>query len=141
PGARARGCAMRDPRRFRRFVIPLVVLLLPLGLAGSAHASPQTLDTSCASTGVVQDPLGFNDLAQAVAIQSDGKIVLAGHSDGVGFSDDMILIRYTTACARDTSFGSSGLVDIDASGGDRADEALAMKILPGGKFLLAGWRN
>ena len=47
--------------------------------------------------------------AYSVAIQSDGKIVAAGHSDN-GSNDDFALVRYNTDGSLDTSFDSDGKV-------------------------------
>ena len=52
-----------------------------------------TLDTSFDSDGKVITAIGSGDDALAVAIQSDGKIVVAGYSDN-GSNDDFALVRY-----------------------------------------------
>lgn len=126
-----------------RILIPLLVLLLvPMARVGKAQAAnPNDLDTTCAGTGTVDDALGFNDFSLATLIQPDGKILAVGHSDGVGLSDDMIVIRYLPNCTRDSSFGSGGLVNIDASGADNTDEARAAVLQPDGKIVLAGRRS
>ena len=49
------------------------------------------------------------DLARSVAIQSDGKIVVAGYSNN-GSNDDFALVRYNTDGTLDTSFHSDGKV-------------------------------
>src|SRR5262249_27696796 len=52
------------------------------------------LDTSFNGTGTVTTLIGFaNDIARAVAIQSDGRIVAAGSSNN-GTKDDFALVRY-----------------------------------------------
>jgi uncharacterized delta-60 repeat protein len=65
-----------------------------------------TLDTSFGSTGVVSTSITpGHDLAKSVAIQEDGKIVVAGESSE-GFS----LARYTVSGTLDSSFGTGGVV-------------------------------
>ena len=69
-----------------------------------------TLDTSFDSDGKVTTAIGSgNDDACSVAIQSDGKIVVAGDSNN-GSNDDFALVRYNTDGTLDTSFDSDGKV-------------------------------
>lgn len=134
--------ASRPSFRAVRLVVPLLaVALVPLAITGTAHAAnPNALDTTCAGSGTVADALGSSDFSQATLIQPDGKILSIGHSDTAG-SDDMIVIRYLTSCARDTSFGFNGVATIDASGADNSDAALAATLQPDGKIVLAGRRS
>jgi uncharacterized delta-60 repeat protein len=76
------------------------------------------------------------DQANAVAIQADGKIVVAGYGT-VGPSADFALTRYTTNGVLDTSFGSFGRVITDFGSGSFA-EAFAMVIQPDNKIVVAG---
>ena len=46
-----------------------------------------------------------------MAVQSDGKIVVAGFLNGSNY--DFALVRYTAAGALDASFGSGGKVTTD----------------------------
>ncbi|WP_182870333.1 Calx-beta domain-containing protein [Stieleria mannarensis] len=68
-----------------------------------------SLDTSFGSGGWVRTDFdGFNDVAQGVAVQSDGKIVVAGYvNNGVNF--DFGLARYNADGTLDGSFGDGGL--------------------------------
>ena len=69
-----------------------------------------TLDTSFGGTGKVTTAIGTSDdCGYAVAIQSDGKIVVAGYTNN-GSNIDFAVVRYTTAGALDTSFGGTGKV-------------------------------
>jgi uncharacterized delta-60 repeat protein len=55
-----------------------------------------SLDTSFDSDGKVTTEVGSgNDAVLSVAIQSDGKIVVAGYSNN-GSNDDFALVRYNT---------------------------------------------
>jgi uncharacterized delta-60 repeat protein len=78
------------------------------------------------------------DVCNAVAVQSDGKIVTAGYTQQNGF-EHVALIRYATDGMLDGMFGSGGKVDINASFGVNGDSsAQALLIQPDGKLLIAG---
>lgn len=81
-----------------------------------------------------------NNLARAVAIQKDGKIVAVGES-GLGDRQysDFALFRYTTRGRLDSSFGSGGKLLTDLGGGD--DSAAAVAVQKDGKIVAAGRRN
>jgi uncharacterized delta-60 repeat protein len=74
--------------------------------------STGTLDTTFDTDGVFTHHdaagAGGHDMGQSLAIQSDGKIVIAGHSYRTGAIDDMVVWRLTTAGALDTTFDSDG---------------------------------
>jgi uncharacterized delta-60 repeat protein len=77
------------------------------------------------------------DQASAVALQPDGKILLAGSSDGGGTSLDFAMARYTSAGALDTTFGGGdGMVTTPI--GPDSNTARAMALQLDGKILLAG---
>ena len=80
-----------------------------------------------------------NSYARAVAVQPDGKVVVAGHALQAGstFLTDFTLARYLPGGALDPAFGSGGLVMLDFNGGP--DEAAAVAVQPDGKILVAGW--
>jgi uncharacterized delta-60 repeat protein len=84
-----------------------------------------TLDTTFGATqavpGIVVTDAGGIDFANAVAVQSDDEIVVAGHANvdfNIGTSD-ISLVRYTVDGALDTTFGASanGIVTTDLLGG------------------------
>lgn len=78
--------------------------------------------------------------AAAVAIQSDGKIVVAGNGTPSGTRDFQVA-RYTVGGALDTSFNGSGTRDIPIGGEDPSEGAAvqAIAIQPSdGKVVLAG---
>jgi uncharacterized delta-60 repeat protein len=96
-----------------------------------------SLDQSFGSGGQVVDaPVVGN--ATAVAIQPDGKIVVAGSTPGSGdegdFSD-FIVARYTSAGALDPSFGTGGVVITDGGG---SNEAHNVVLQPDGKIVVSG---
>src|SRR5262249_60035871 len=73
-----------------------------------------TLDTGFGSGGkVTTDFSSSNDIAYAVVLQSDGKIVVAGSATGPSTADDFALARYNGNGSLDTSFGAGGKVATD----------------------------
>lgn len=71
------------------------------------------LDTSFGGSGKVLTNLGAG--ARAVAIQSDGKIIVAGIS--YIQPEYFVLVRYTSSGSLDTSFGTGGIVQTSMGGG------------------------
>ena len=114
-----------------------VIAVLQVHLAHGTAGQPGTLDLSFNGTGKVLTPIGTgNDLANAVAVQPDGKLVLAGLCNG-GTNFDFCALRYNTNGTLDTSFGSGGKV-ITAVGTSDA-YAVALALQPDGKLVLAGF--
>ncbi|MFJ8012859.1 calcium-binding protein [Streptomyces sp. NPDC096339] len=71
--------------------------------------------------------------AQAVAVQPDGKIVVAGHSD-----DDFAVARYNANGSPDTTFDNDGKVTTQFGG---VDQARSVALLPDGRIVVAGLSN
>lgn len=90
-------------------------------------------DTSFDGDGLVTTDFGTtHDSASAVAVQSDGKIVVAGST-----GSDFALARYNSNGTLDTAgFGSGGKVTSDFSGG--FDSASSIVIQPDGRIVVAG---
>jgi uncharacterized delta-60 repeat protein len=108
------------------------------------YTTAGALDTSFNGTGIVQIAVGVNsfDRGQAVAIQSDGKIVVAGRCGGVDIPfigrtpDDMCIARFTATGTFDTSFNGTGKVVTAVSALD--DGANSLIIQPDGKLVVGG---
>lgn len=97
------------------------------------------LDESFGDGGRVITDFGYEDRAHALAIQPDGKILVAGHGalHGESLEDyNFALARYNTDGGLDTSFGDGGKVTTDLS--DFQDEAHAMALRPDGKIAVGG---
>ncbi|MCC7067988.1 MAG: hypothetical protein IT523_05995, partial [Burkholderiales bacterium] len=96
------------------------------------------LDTSFDSDGKVITPIGSSsNSAGAIALQPDGKIVVAGRCDNGG-NDDFCLARYQANGTLDTSFGSAGNGKVITSIGSGNDQANALALQPDGKIVVAG---
>lgn len=98
-----------------------------------------TLDNSFDSDGRVTKAFGANDdHGFAVAVQSDGRIVVAGYSHN-GADADFALARYNTDGSLDSSFSSDGQLTCDFAAGD--DHAHAIAIQSDGGILVVGFSS
>jgi uncharacterized delta-60 repeat protein len=96
-----------------------------------------SLDASFGNAGTVTTDIGTGsqDFANAIGLQADGKIVLAGQtSNQVGL--DFALARYNPNGSLDSSFGSAGKVISDLGSDFELANALAFQT--DGKVLAAG---
>jgi uncharacterized delta-60 repeat protein len=80
------------------------------------------------------DFFGFDDIAYALAIQADGKIVVAGAAININY--DFALARYNSDGSLDNSFDGDGKQTIDFNGLNNIAYALAIQ--PNGKIVVAG---
>jgi uncharacterized delta-60 repeat protein len=83
---------------------------------------------------VARDDLGGEDVASAIALQSDGKTLVAGTTNAKA-ADDFAVERYSVGGIRDAAFGVGGRVIVDAGASDAAH---AMALQPDGKIIVAG---
>ncbi|MCP3916959.1 MAG: DUF4347 domain-containing protein, partial [bacterium] len=94
-----------------------------------------TLDTSFDTDGIVITPVGSGDDSSfSIAVQSDGKILVAGKSNNA--NTDFALLRYNTDGSLDTSFDTDGIVTTDFGYG--YDVGLGLMVQGDGKILVAG---
>ena len=93
-------------------------------------------DTSFAGGPVVTPVDTGEDMANAVAVQADGKLLVAGASAGAA-GTRVSLVRYQRDGSIDTTFGTGGKV-MTAVGTQRNDSAAAITLQPDGKILVAG---
>lgn len=98
-----------------------------------------TLDTTFGGgTGKVTTHLGStNDTAYALAVQSDGRVVVAGNTRGAGTGQDFAVVRYNADGSLDDSFGAGGIVRTDL-GGLATDQATAMTLTHDGRIVVVG---
>ena len=97
------------------------------------YKSDGTLDSTFNGNGIQTTDFGGNDYAATLAIQKDGKIVVAGHVNRGAFRDnDFAIARYNTDGSLDNNFSKNGkqTADFDSSVKHRA-------ICPNSK----GWQN
>lgn len=93
------------------------------------------LDPTFGNGGKVMTKIGNGYAeANAMALQADGKILVAGSLDNNGKS--FALARYNTDGSLDASFGNAGIVI--TSFGSQSDEAFAIAVQADGKIVLGG---
>jgi uncharacterized delta-60 repeat protein len=94
------------------------------------------LDAGFNSTGVRAISDTKEDVANAVAVAPDGKIVLAGTTRLSSAPPDAVVWRVDPEGAIDKGFDTDGQADIDTGG---EDAATAVAVQPDEKIVLAGW--
>jgi uncharacterized delta-60 repeat protein len=94
----------------------LTVLVSATGTAFAAEGIP---DLSFGSSGVVTFNRGSNDAAHAVALQIDGKKVIAGTISN-GSNTDVLILRLNNDGTPDTTFGTNGARVFDSGNNDAA---------------------
>jgi uncharacterized delta-60 repeat protein len=120
--------------------------LLFVGLAGLSATNTEialvrytaagALDTSFGGDGTVITSLGNGeDAALALAVQPDGKILVAGGFDN-GTNSDALLMRFNADGSLDTGFGASGKV-VNALG-TGIDVITSIALQPDGKIVAIG---
>ncbi len=111
----------------------VAALIAPYTLeASTAQAASGDLDLTFDDDGkVTTDFAGLVDEAGGVAIQPDGKIIVAG-----GSGTDFGLARYNSDGSLDPGFGTGGTVTTDFAAG--TDGARAVAIQPDGKIVATG---
>jgi uncharacterized delta-60 repeat protein len=97
-----------------------------------------SLDAGFGNGGKVRTDSGkTGDIAYAVAVQPDGKILVAGSFGSGAENSKFALVRYTANGALDPTFHSNGVVTSFGPGCD----AFAIALQNDGKIVLAGWDN
>jgi len=106
-----------------------------LDIAVARFNDDGSLDTSFDEDGIALTAVGEHDIAQGIAIQSDGKIVAAAvtRSD---LGSDFVVTRYNADGSLDTSFDDDGIVTTDLGGG--SDDARDIAIQSDGRILVIG---
>src|SRR6266536_6168109 len=122
---------MKWHTRPRLVLVALAGAFIAAALPGAAVAGPGALDPSFGTGGQVTTDFGGFDSAQAVAVQSDGKILAAGSSGG----GDFALARYNADGTLDSTFGSGGKLTTDFGG---FDVALGVALQADGKIVAVG---
>lgn len=93
--------------------------------------TPGVLDATFGTAG--EATMQFGGDRSAMALQADGKIVIAG-----GTFTDFILARFNADGTEDSTFGNGGRVTTDLVTGEQ-EEALGVAIQPDGKIVVVGY--
>ncbi len=100
-----------------------------------------SVDKTFGSNGAAVNSIGHkSDEINSVAIQSDGKIVAAGFSEGNAYEYLFALARYNSNGSLDNSFGTNGITTsvIGAYGNSGDDKAQSVAIQSDGKIVASG---
>ena len=111
----------------------------PLGYAFELvrYQRDGAIDTTFGTAGKVVTAVGNGaDQANAMALQADGKIVVAGSVDESPKGKSFALVRYNADGSLDAGFGTGGKVI--TSFGSAVDEAFAVVVQPDGKIVAGG---
>ncbi len=122
-------------------VLLAVMVALALGYAAKAYAAPGDLDPLFDGDGKVATDFSdaFNDSGLDVAVQEDGKIVVAGNVTSSGTGVDFAVARYRPNGSPDPTFGSGGQVITPVGAETSNDEAYGIAVRPDGKIVAAGF--
>ncbi len=94
-----------------------------------------SIDSTFDGDGIVTTGIGQNDdAAYAMAVQADGKIILAGYTSGTSY--DIALTRYNNNGSLDNSFDLDGIVTTQI--GTSTDIPTSLVLQNDGKILAAG---
>ena len=104
------------------------------GSFGGDYNNDDTLD-GYVTTDI--DNEGVNAL-RAMALQPDGKIVVAGDTEPGSTGIDFAVLRYTSAGALDTTFGTGGKVITPVSADGAHDRPRGLAVQSDGKIVVAG---
>lgn len=108
-----------------------------IGFCMLRYSSDGSLDAGFGSGGKVITSVGDSDaFAHSIALQPDGKLVLAGNCRE-GSNTYFCALRYNANGALDASFGTSGKVITRVNSG--ADFAQAVTTQPDGKIVVTGY--
>jgi uncharacterized delta-60 repeat protein len=110
--------------------------MLSIGLPSPAHAAAGDLDDTFRSDGTLTTDFGgHQDIGYPIALQPDGKIIVAGES-GLDANPKFALARYNSNGSLDTSFGGDGKITTDFTSGE--DVAYGVAVQADGKIVAAG---
>src|SRR5213080_2877267 len=122
-----------------RGTVGAAIVLTWLNSSQVAEAAAGDLDPTFGTGGMVMTDINRStDIANAVAVQSDGKLVVVGqtYKNNDYSTEDFAVARYNTDGTLDTTFGAGGKVQTDFP--DLAAVASSVVIQPDGKIVVAG---
>lgn len=122
--------------------------ILVCGTTNNTGTLPKIAVLRLLSTGVLDSAFGIGgvttiaitasfNISQKMAVQSDGKIVVAGYNTSPDPSD-FLIVRFTADGQIDADFGTNGAVLTDMGG---VDTLRSMAIQSDGKIVVAGETN
>ena len=115
------------------YCFPLILCYL---FSSTSLAQAGALDLTFGNGGIASVDLDTNyAMIRAMAVQNDGRIIIAGRwYTPLGY--DVFMLRYMPDGSLDASFGDSGQASVDLD--SHFDECTSIAILPDGKIMVAG---
>lgn len=102
--------------------------------AVARYAADGVIDSTFGVAGKAEADWGGKAVGEALVVQSDGKIVMAG---AYGTNAEFALARFTSGGNLDTAFGNGGLVRTNVSSGN--ENLTAIGLQSNGTIVAAGW--
>lgn len=113
---------------------PPGALFFDFGVA--RYLSDGTPDSTFGLSGLTVTDFGRDEVADAVMVQPDGRIVVVGTSSSIGEASTFAVARYESNGEPDATFGFDGTVTTLICG--RYDEAYAAIVQPDGRIVVGG---
>ena len=105
-------------------------------IALARYTSSGALDITFNTTGKQTFDLAAGyDFASALAVQSDGKILVGGSVTNINYGEDFAVLRFNAQGTPDSSFGKSGVVVTDFFG---YDDMMTSAFLAGSRLYMVG---
>lgn len=98
------------------------------------YNSNGTLDNTFGKNGVVTTDLGNNDIAHAIIIESNGKIIVGGSSNS-----RFAVVRYTADGSLDTTFSQNGISNSASQGNNAIENTIEALAISNNRLYAAGW--
>lgn len=106
-------------------------------MVAARYDTSGNLDSSFGTAGIAVINIGSGCAANAIALQSDGKIILGGHAQ-IGSLTEYAVVRLNTNGTLDSSFGTGGIVTTQLKPRSTSDIIYAVAVQADGKIVAAG---
>lgn len=115
--------------------------ILMAGVSGDQYAVARykqdgSADSSFNGNGERVIPIGDMSQAKALAVQSDGKIIVAGISNNAAMRNDLTILRLNADGSTDNGFSGDGIQTTDF--GNTVDLLQSVALQPDGKIVVVG---
>jgi uncharacterized delta-60 repeat protein len=95
-----------------------------------------SIDSTFGTDGLVMPEVGFSEEINDMALQPDGKIIVAGAiANDLSGAESFMLVRFNSNGTLDSGFGTSGVTTTSVN---ISSEIVGIELLPNGKIIAAG---
>ena len=126
----------------KKGLLAAVLILVVFSFSPSANGQQGVLDVGFGNGGKVITPSPMPNLSgmegNSIALQQDGKIIVAGRTLSIADSSKFVVFRYNTDGSPDNSFGTNGVV-ITAVNQYGSAGAHAVAVQVDGKIIVGGY--